>query len=58
MMHNENIKSFDDVARHLELEVECLKAAKPNGYVYMAETNLCRVSRPKRKSLNYTPGQV
>uniref|UniRef100_A0A2N9GE70 CCHC-type domain-containing protein n=1 Tax=Fagus sylvatica TaxID=28930 RepID=A0A2N9GE70_FAGSY len=38
MTHNENIKSFDDVASHLELEAEA--------------------SRPKRKSPDYTPGQV
>uniref|UniRef100_A0A2N9IJL4 CCHC-type domain-containing protein n=1 Tax=Fagus sylvatica TaxID=28930 RepID=A0A2N9IJL4_FAGSY len=57
MTHNENIKSFDDVARHLELEAERLKAAKPNGSVYMAETNSRRASRPKRKSPDYTPGQ-
>jgi hypothetical protein len=58
MTHNENIKSFDDVACHLELEAERLKAAKPNGSIYMAETNSCRASRPKRKSPDYTPRQV
>jgi hypothetical protein len=56
MTHNENIKSFDDVARHLELEAEPLEAAKPNGSVYMAETNSRRASRPKRP--DYTPKQV
>jgi hypothetical protein len=58
MTHNENIKSFDNVVRHLELEAERLEAAKPNGSVYMAETNSRRASRPKRKSPDYTPGQV
>jgi hypothetical protein len=58
MTHNENIKSFDDVARHLELEAERLKAAKPNGSVYMAEKNSPKASRPKCKSPDYTPGQV
>ena len=58
MTHNENIKSFDDVARLLELEAERLEVAKPNGSVYMAETNLRRASRPKRKSPDYTLGQV
>jgi hypothetical protein len=58
MTHNEYIKSFDDVARHLELEAERLEAAKPNGSVYMAETNSHRASRPKRKSPDYTSGQV
>ena len=56
--HNENIKSFDDVARHLEPEAKCLEAAKPNCSIYMAETNSCRASRPKRKSPDYTPRQV
>ena len=58
MTHNENIKSFDDVARHLELEAKRLEAAKPNGSIYMAETNSRRASKPKRKSPDYTPGQV
>jgi hypothetical protein len=56
--HNENIKSFDDMAHHLDLEAERLEAAKPNGSVYMVETNSRRAPRPKRKSPNYTPGQV
>ena len=58
MTHNKNIKSFDDVTRHLELEAERLEAAKPNGSVYMAETNSCRASRPNCKSPDYTPRQV
>lgn len=28
MTHNENIKNYDNVLRHLELEAECLEAAK------------------------------
>ena len=56
--HNENIKSFDDVAHHLDLEAERLEAAKPNSSVYMVEINSCRTPRPKRKSPDYTPGQV
>ena len=58
MTHNENIKSFDDVARHLEFEAERLEAAKPNCSIYMAETNSHRASRHKCKRLDYTPGQV
>jgi hypothetical protein len=58
MKHNENIKSFDDVARHLELGAERLEAAKPNGFVYMVETNSRRASRPNCKSSDYTPGPV
>lgn len=50
MTHNENIKSFDDVLRYLEHEVEHLEAAKPKNLAYMAESNSCKVSRPKRKN--------
>ncbi len=39
MRHNENIKTFDDVAHHLELETEHLEAAKLNSYVHMVETS-------------------
>jgi hypothetical protein len=49
MMHNDNIKNFDDVAYHLELEAACLEAAKPNSFIHMAETNSHKASRPKRK---------
>jgi hypothetical protein len=58
MTHNENIKSFDDVACHLEFEAERLEAAKPNCSVYMAETNSHRASRHKCKRPDYTPRQV
>ena len=57
LTHNENIKTFDDVARHLELKAECLEAAKPISSVHMAETSLCKASRPKRKQPDYAPGQ-
>ena len=56
LTHNENIKTFDDVARHLKLEAECLEAAKPISSVNMAETSLRKASRPKRKQPDYTPG--
>ena len=39
MRHNENIKTFHDVAHHLELETEHLEAAKLNSYVHMVETS-------------------
>lgn len=33
MTHNDNIKTFKDIASHLELEKECLESAKPlNAY--------------------------
>lgn len=50
LTHNENIKTFDDVSRHLELEVEHLKAAKPNSYAYVAESSLRKANRPKLKN--------
>jgi hypothetical protein len=37
LTHNENIKTFDDVSRHLELEAERLEAAKPNSFAYVAK---------------------
>ena len=39
LTHNENIKTFDDVARHLELEAERLEVAKPISSMHMAETS-------------------
>ncbi|GAV81952.1 UBN2_2 domain-containing protein, partial [Cephalotus follicularis] len=42
--HNDNIKTFDDIEHHLELENECLEAAKSSSHAYAAETNSCRAS--------------
>jgi hypothetical protein len=50
LMHNENIKTFDDVLRHLELEAKCLEAANPNSFAYVAESSSRRANRPKRKN--------
>jgi hypothetical protein len=50
LMHNENIKTFDDVSRHLELEAKCLEAAKPNNSTYLVESSLRKPYRPKRKN--------
>ena len=49
LTHNENIKDFDDVSRHLELEAERLEAAKPNHTAYVADSGSRKASRPKRK---------
>ena len=57
LTHNENIKTFDDVACHLELEAERLEAAKPISSVHLAETSSHKASRPKRKQPDYAPGQ-
>ena len=53
MNHNENIKTFADIARHLELEDERLEAAKPNAQAYVAESSSKQVSGNKRKRSNY-----
>ena len=39
MTHNDNIKTFDDISRHVELEDERLEAAKASGQLYMAESS-------------------
>ena len=57
LTHNENIKTFEDVARHLELEAERLEAAKPISSMHMAETSSCKASRPKRKQHDFAPRQ-
>lgn len=59
-MHNMNIKDFDDVSCHLELEVERLEATKPNHTAYMADSGSCKASRPKRKKFKngVVAGQV
>ena len=49
-MHNENIKMFDDLSRHLELKVEHLKAIKANGSSYTAQSGSCKPSGPKHKN--------
>ena len=49
MTHNENIKTFADIARHLELEDERLEAAKPDAQAYVAALSSNHVSSFKRK---------
>ena len=38
LTHNDNIKTFDDVARYVELEKDRLLADKPYGEAYMTES--------------------
>ena len=38
MTHNENIKTFDDLSRHLELKAEHFEVAKANGSSYTAQS--------------------
>ncbi|OMO92476.1 hypothetical protein CCACVL1_06836 [Corchorus capsularis] len=51
MTHNDSVRTFEDIARHLELEDERLKAAKPatDGVANVAESNSRKASGPKRK---------
>ena len=49
MTHNENIKIFDDLSRHLELEAQRLEAAKANDSSYTAQSSSRRPFGPKRK---------
>ena len=62
MAHNENIKTFNDPSRHLELEAECLKTAKANGSSYITQSDSRKPSGPKRKNnqneKNGNPGLV
>ena len=39
LIHNDNIKTFSDVARHVELEDERLGAAKAASNAFMAESS-------------------
>ena len=39
MTHNENIKTFVDIARHLKLEDERLEAAKPDAQAYVVASS-------------------
>lgn len=57
LTHNEHITTFDDVARHLELEVKLLEAIKPDSLSYITESSSLKVFRPKRKNSNFSPIQ-
>ena len=49
LTHNDNIKTFDDVVRHVELEEDRLLADKSNGLAYMIEFNKVGSSCTGRK---------
>ena len=57
LIHNVNIKTFDDVACHLELEAKHLEVAKLISFVHIAKTSSHKASRPKRKQLDYATRQ-
>lgn len=48
MTHNDNIKTFDDIACHLELEDECLQTVGISNQAYVIESN-SKNSFQKRK---------
>ena len=49
MTHNENIKTFADISRHLKLEDERLEAVKPDAQAYVAASSSKNVHAFKRK---------
>ena len=60
MTHNKNIKTFDDLSCHLELEAECLEASKAtkaakSRSAYVANNDSRMPRRPEHK--NYAPRQ-
>ena len=48
MTHNDNIRTFDDIAHHLELEAKRLEAARPNAQAYVTESSSKKFSGYKR----------
>jgi len=49
MMHNEKIKTFDDLLRHLELEAKRLEVVKANGSSYTAQSGSRKLFGSKLK---------
>ena len=45
---DENVKTFEDISRHLELKVEHLEEAKANGLALVDDTDSRWPSGPKR----------
>ena len=44
LTHNESIKTFNNIARHVELEDERLGVAKIQGQAFVAESNSLKAS--------------
>ena len=53
MTHNENINTFDDIARHPKLEEERLEATGVSSEAYAMASDYCKGSNSKRKRENY-----
>ena len=50
LTHNENIKTFDDVARHVELEEDRLLSEKPANEAFMTESKSRGAKGSRRKN--------
>ena len=55
MMHNESVKTFEDISRHLELEAERLEAAKSDGSAMVVESSSRRTSQFKHGKAEGAP---
>ena len=51
LTHNENIKTFDDVARHVELEEDHLLSEKPANEAFMRESKSRGAKGSRRKKI-------
>ena len=49
MTHNDSIKTLNDIKCHLELEDDCLEAAKTSNQLYMANSKPQKASSFKCK---------
>jgi len=49
LIHNDNIKTFDDVARHVELEEDRFHSEKPINEAFISETKMCGAYGSKYK---------
>lgn len=49
MMHNDSVKTFEDISHHLELGEECLEATKQVDQAYATEPSSHGVGRKKCK---------
>ena len=49
LTHNDNIKTFDHVARHVELEEDHLLVDKPAGHAYMTESKKFEASETRQE---------
>ncbi|PKI49658.1 hypothetical protein CRG98_029903 [Punica granatum] len=55
MTHNENVRTFEDISRHLELEDECLKVAKSSSKANAAHSGQRKTNESKCKRAGGVP---